>query len=279
MTSFTNSQLFDEISFFEETNDYDHNHDDFQLTSKLLRNQISLKSSDYNITLNISTFNQIHCHDDNDFYLLLYKLCVQSTICSELLFLDRSVDQIMTLSSNTIIEQNDFKKFVYQLSPFQLFLMNNYNNDGKFINQNKTILFIYKMWPQTWCPNYIINLNNTLPPFTCSSLITSETMKTSMAINDRMRDFIHVAIYSIETYKIHISNEHYCHHHNQHLIFDLVNNKALCICMVGKSCNDESNTENFYIVIISLYSSLLIIWTITQIMSTLKMSNYASRLV
>ena len=240
-------------------------------------------------------FTVIKCHNYKDMYTLVYNICLESNLCSELFRMDKSdisynkSNIMMKTASN--IHKNNFKKFVYQLSLTQLFIIHDHNvkkkhpnntfgvtdesieEDGEFLldqqllekQQQSNIFFWEDNWPPQWVPRYIIELNNT----------RNESAKCQSTFNMYSTEninFIHSTLYLLQVFKTFVVNEYQCSDFNERLVLD-VNNQPECVCAYGKSCDNESNTNILIIVIMSIFLVLLLLQIISTFWSTRKIVN------
>lgn len=184
------------------------------------------------LTLNVSDFEIIPCQSMDDYYTLLYRVCIQSIQCSELYYLTQPA---VGDEEDPIQTENDIRKFKYQLLTTNIFIV----VDGEVSFFNSTLLtinvttkpfIIQETWPDTWFPPFIIQSLDS-NPLACQSLDITLVQN---------RTFVYSALYLLQTYKSYLANQNYCSSHNERLIID-ANNQFYCVCKLGKDCNYESN--------------------------------------
>lgn len=198
-------------------------------------------------------FTNIECRNYRDFYQLIYSICNQSILCSEMYYLDNRA------SNNDY----NFRKFVYQLSLSQLFLVHDYNSPLSLEEQaSYTQLFLLEdNVPIEWIPHYIINLRNTTN-VTCA---TSVNLYSSENIN-----FVHSTTYLLHAYKYYVQNDYQCNQFNEWLILDS-HNRPHCECRPGKSCDDDTNNRTIIIILTVVIMVLLLVWIISLFTTTPKL--------
>jgi len=229
-----------------------------------------------------SSFTTIKCHNYKDFYYLLYKICIESVLCREMYYIDNNTYTTKDSgNSGTItsikITTNNFKKFVYQLSLTQLFIIYDYNhiinNESSSSSSNDELnfkkqdrLFLFEdNWPIEWIPRYIIQLKNStndttvlLPPQCHQSINIHATENIH---------FIHITLYLLQSFKTYVINEYHCDDFNERLILD-EHNKPHCECKHGKSCNNETNYQTVILALTITLIILIIVWIISMFIST-----------
>ena len=248
----------------------------------------------------------IECLNLNDFYYLLFRICNGSRICSELYYFEdtddftrsHSVHKKYSESGNGMngfhirVENMNIKKFIYQLSLVQLYPIRNENNpthhssSSSSINKQKKdntshheeknesihylrnvmmneiltndrLFILEENWLSSWLPLYIITLNTTRN-ISCSRTFDIE--------NRSNREFIVDTLYLLQTYRLFVTNEHFCYDFNEELKLD-DNNQFHCKCKDGKQCNSDTNFRQIIIILMFSLIALLLLWTFCYILS------------
>lgn len=204
------------------------------------------------------------CHNETDFYTLLYKVCTKCVLCRELYYLEAPDSNITSLA-----RERDFRKFHYQLSLILFFTVidnstsypppsptphhhHHHQNQHYHHHGDGTQITSY-IYPEEWAPNITvtyIGLDN-------SSLACSDSFNMTDSANLL---FIYTTLDIMKSYKEYISNEHYCNDYNERAIFDPVSGEFHCICMSGKMCYKEGNWREmiFLIVIIQVILTFIL---------------------
>lgn len=206
------------------------------------------------------SFKEIQCRHYKDFYYLLYGMCRQSILCSEMYYIEYSDE-----TSHAAMDKVNFKKFVYQLSLSQLFIIlgdsttDVVNDDGK--TPSSSLFLLEDNVPTAWIPRYVIRLNDALPS------LCSETMDLSAEEN---MAFLHSSLYLLHAYKYYVVNDYKCSHYNEWLVLD-AHNKPHCVCRHNKSCETESNYRVVIIILTTLMLMMIVLWIISFFVHTPKL--------
>lgn len=227
-----------------------------------------------------NNFTSIQCYNYKDFYYLLYKICSKSVLCSERYNLDNinsivsnndNDDGSKTLANNIL--KHSFKKFVYQLSLSQLFIVHDHNEEG--INntitteednqehQKQNNLFLLEdNWPIEWIPRYIVELDNGSRNGDIGRInkkdINSRCSETFNMYSTENIGFIHSTLHLLHLYKTYVVNEFQCNDANERLVLDQFN-RPQCVCVNGKSCNNDNNATVLIIIIAVIFLALLVV--------------------
>ena len=202
-------------------------------------------------------FTIIECQSYRDFYTLLYSICNQSILCSEMYYLD-------IRSSTTTAARLNFRKFVYQLSLSRLFIIENINNytiEGERDDGASHLFLLEDNVPVAWIPHYIIRIANT----TVTPCSVSIDIYASANLS-----FVYSVTYLLHAYKTYIVNDYRCDHFNQWLVLDS-QNRPHCECKHGKSCDTENNYKAIIIVLTIVMMILIILWTVSLFTNTTKL--------
>jgi hypothetical protein len=184
---------------------------------------------------NISSYDIISCQSMDDYYALLYRVCIQSIQCSELFYLTQP---ITGEDEDPIQVESDKRKFKFQLLTTNIFLVTDEELlstlvNGSLLSINETLkpFIMQETWPEAWFPTHLIQLtyNNDSAPCQALELTLIEN-----------KTFVMDTLYLLQTYKSYLANQNYCSHHNERLIMD-ANGQFYCVCKLGKDCNSESN--------------------------------------
>ena len=240
-----------------------------------------LKEYEVYIMNQTMNFTVIRCQNYKDMYTLIYNICNESSLCKEAFHLDNiKHNQQQQSQSTSNIYNNNFKRFIYQLSLTQLFIIHDHNNgasgasndkataasdESEFLldqqilskQQQSNIFFWEDNLPPQWIPRYIIELNNTY---------TDTCVNTFNIYSTDNSNFIHSTLYLLHVFKTYVVNDYQCSDFNERLILD-VNNQPECICAYGKSCDNESNTTILIIIIVVLFLVLLVLYIIATFWS------------
>jgi hypothetical protein len=187
----------------------------------------------------------LECQNHNDYLIFLYNLCLQSPPC-RLPFDLSPIDPDVNTVADTA-QKNDFIRYTNERS-FQLFRdqMNKKQIFPSALTTQKTIF--ETILPPEWLPNiqFIINPNASLP---CSS----QSYNSSNII-------IIASLYAMSIYKWTMTDEFFCHDHNEHLFLSPTGG-YYCQCKEGKSCDNDSNTDNLLVLLIVflIFSNVLLI--------------------
>ena len=208
--------------------------------------------------------NEIQCHHYKDFYTLLYTLCRNSTLCSEMYYLGGGGGSSESSVSGTKV---DFKKFVYQLSLEQLFLIKDdgiIDDDNPSSSSSSHQLFLLEdNMPIEWIPRYVIRVGK----IATTASPCHESVNLSAPENS---DFVHSTLYLLHAYKYYVVNDYKCGHYNEWLVLD-AQNKPRCICRHNKSCETESNYRVVIIILTTLMLMAIVLWIVSFFVHTPKL--------
>ena len=219
------------------------------------------KTQSFYANVNTSTqpFTTIQCRHYKDFYLLLYSLCLRSVLCAEMYYMDQS-------ATSHAVDKVNFKKFVYQLSLSQLFIIQNHGEGGgvRIVALDATIrtpqLFLLEdNVPLEWIPRYLIHLENTPDVAPCHTSFNLSAVENTA--------FVHSTLYLLHAYKYYVVNDYRCDHYNQWLVLDS-HNRPICWCKHGKACDSDSNYRILIIILTSIMLLLVTFWLIGFFVST-----------
>lgn len=205
--------------------------------------------------------NEIQCHHYKDFYTLLYTLCRNSTLCSEMYYLGGGSSESSVASSTKV----DFKKFVYQLSLEQLFFI---REEGMIVDSSNSptsspqLFLLEDNMPIEWIPRYIIRVGVTSAPSPCHKSVNLSAHENS--------DFVHSTLYLLHAYKYYVVNDYKCGHYNEWLVLD-AQNRPRCICRHNKSCETESNYRVVIIILTTLMLMAIVLWIVSFFVHTPKL--------
>lgn len=211
--------------------------------------------------------NEIQCHHYKDFYTLLYTLCRNSTLCSEMYYLGSSSSS--STESSVSGTKVDFKKFVYQLSLEQLFLIKKeedgiIDTGGDGHAGSPQLFLLEDNMPIEWIPRYVIRLGKIAA---ASSPPCHESVNLSAPENS---DFVHSTLYLLHAYKYYVVNDYKCGHYNEWLVLD-AQNRPRCICRHNKSCETESNYRVVIIILTTLMLMAIVLWIVSFFVHTPKL--------
>lgn len=219
----------------------------------------ALKSQAFYDTLKGSShsFNVLECRNYKDFYYLLYSMCQRSILCSEMYYIDS------TTAAHTADKVN-FKKFVYQLSLSQLFIVRRpTNNDTSSSSNSVSQLFLLEdNTPMEWIPRYIIQLDDSpinQPCHTAFNLTSQENIP-----------FVHSTLYLLHAYKYYVVNDYKCNHYSKWLILDATN-KPKCVDKHGKDSDSEVNFRIAMLIIAIIIFMMIVLRIITFFVSVPKL--------
>lgn len=220
--------------------------------TQIHRTMDRVKTQTFYSTVNNSArpFTTIQCRHYKDFYLLLYSMCLRSVLCAEMYYMDQS-----TVSN--AVDKVNFKKFVYQLSLSQLFIVENHGDesDGGVTGTGggggvaPQLFLLEDNVPLEWIPRYLIRLENTPDVTPCHTTFNLSAPENAA--------FVHSTLYLLHAYKYYVVNDYRCDHYNQWLVLDS-HNRPVCWCKHGKACDTDSN---YRILIIILTSIMLLLVT------------------
>lgn len=188
-------------------------------------------------TVNINDYSVIQCQDMDDYMTLLYNVCINSGLCSELYYLTQ--DFASSNSSATFHDAKNLKKFKYQILTTSFFILSHGQNLPIFENtsimnvSSQQPFILQETWPISWFPPFVFQIHESNET---SSIQSCQTLPLIHAEN---RTFVIYTLYLLQTYKSFMANN-YCSNHNERLMLDK-NNQFHCECMEGKDCNNESN--------------------------------------
>src|ERR1700742_2221634 len=223
-----------------------------------------------------------------DFYYMLYTICIQSTLCSEQYYLDNSVfagssayggdtpkvsinKQKKSKYTVTVSNMN-FKKFVYQISLTQLFIIHDYNHnntvttdvDNDYIRTQDTLILLEDKIPIEWIPHYIIVLNSNDTSYYDQCHVTMDLY------SQENQGFIHSTQYLLHVYSRYVRNDFRCKHFNEWLVIGK-DNRPHCECKHGKSCDTESTYKILIIVLSIILILIVIIYTVSLFTNSAKL--------
>lgn len=185
------------------------------------------------------TSDEIVCQSENDYYLLLYKICIQSAPCRHLYHL-YPLEVESALANNGVPEtdafidyrnQRDFGLFRYQLSRLLIFRVSN-ATERRLVLQN--------LVPDAWLPNITVSFSR--GGDACSD---EEHIQPIHAI---------YALYAMHLYKMVVSDEFFCRDPNERFLLDPLTDTSFCIDKTGKSTHNESNFDHY----LTLFMPILI---------------------
>lgn len=172
--------------------------------------------------------NVIICQNEDDFYRLLYNICIQASPCRMLYHLypltQQNENQIIdTPERNAFIDyrnERDYNLFRHQLSRTLIFRIN-----GTLVELERRLI-LQGLVPEAWLPTTIVRIGGDQ---------VSPCYNTTIEVSD-----IISALYSLHLYKLVVADEFFCHDPNERLLLDPLSNATFCKCKLGKSCNNES---------------------------------------
>lgn len=187
----------------------------------------------------------LKCQNENDYLVFLYNLCLQSPTCKQPFHLSPINTNVNTLfnteQKNAFIQytnEHTFQQFRNQLNKKQII---------PSISAQQQIIF-EKILPSEWIPRIqlIIDPNASMP---CSS----ESYNASNSI-------VIASLYAMSIYKLTMSDEFFCHDHNEHLFLS-PSGEFVCQCKEGKSCDNDSHTDELLqlLVIFLIFAIVLLI--------------------
>lgn len=214
------------------------------------------------------------CHNETDFYWLLYGICRETVLCRELYYLEPPGANLTQLA-----QERDFRKFHYQLSLISFFsvIQNSTdppspNNTGSphhhhhhqhqyyYHHHGDGASIIEDIWPPEWAPNitvtYVGTGNNSI--VSCSEAFNA--LDPSNAL------LIYTSIDVMKSYKLFISNEHYCNDYNERPLYDPYSGRFHCVCSSGKICYKEGNWRELIFVMTLGNGAILIVLIIAVIL-------------
>lgn len=176
----------------------------------------------------------IECLDANDYYHLMYKICSNQVLCREIYYID------LPHHNNSILVEQDFHRFRYQLSLIQFYPVNDTNPSSHHHHWDGQPL-VELVYPLEWQPYITILYDNSLP-VSCSDSFNLTTPS----------EFIYISLALLQIYKQYISNEHYCVDYNERPIFNPETGEFICFCTNEKLCNSQSSYRQMLLYITSL---------------------------
>lgn len=195
------------------------------------------------------TTTVVICQSEEDYYQLLYRVCLNSPVCKTLFHLtppvllpSSSLEQTQYITYQT---EQDFALFRHQLRQHTILPLTTQA-------RNESILRV--MVPSTWIPDIAVSIDE--------SAVTSCGFDTNALINLAPGVAL-TTLFALHTYKTSVSDEFFCHNPNERLIID-EEVGPYCLCKAGKVCDTESNFNHLYMilqVILIVLISLLILTT------------------
>jgi hypothetical protein len=216
------------------------------------------------MTIDINQAIIIPCQDMDDYFSLLYTICIKHALCSELYDLRQHED------NNTLLDDKNRKRFKDQLTTINLYIkllnssLSEINTSIPFINVSTSLkpFIMQETWPLIWMPPYVIHIYS-LYDTTCQS---SLELNTNANIT-----FVYITTNLLQTYKSYMANQNICNNHNEHLRQN-ENGEFSCECKPGKDCTDDVNfqkgtqfllTTLLIAVLLAIFS--IVITTVTKL--------------
>jgi len=189
---------------------------------------------------------EIICQSEDDYYLLLYKTCIQSAPCRHLyhLYPLRSLKEDNALPETSAFidyrNQRDYDLFRHQLSRNLIFRATTNDTERRLVLQG--------LVPDAWLPDVAIRFKDGYQP-ACNEM----TLSPVYAV---------YALYSMHLYKMVVADEFFCHDPNERLLLDPLTERLFCVCKKGKSCHNESNFNHLLTLLMTLLIFSLFIFAL-----------------
>ena len=181
----------------------------------------------------------IQCVDRDDYYRLMYQICSKQVLCKELYYLD------VPHHNNTVIVEQDYQRFRYQMS---LIVFYTYSPPPPHWDG---VPLVEILFPPVWQPNVTIEFSSS----------TSPPCKESYDLEDPSNlEFIYLSLYTLQSYKEYISNEHYCADFNERPIYNPATGEFDCFCTNDKLCNNVASYRQLMLYIMLLVLSSVLIY-------------------
>lgn len=174
----------------------------------------------------------MQCQNENDYYVLLYKLCLRSAPCRQPFHLkpipigNTSGHQ---LSFARYQNERDFQFFKSQFSQSPPFVVESHQQGA---------LILASLMPREWLPDIVVRYD------------ASSEVACSSAIDRVDRAVVLASLYSMSMYKLALSDEFFCHDHNEQLRLS-PDGQFYCLCKEGKSCDNENHTDQLLVVLMA----------------------------
>lgn len=191
----------------------------------------------------------VSCQSEEDYYRLLYSICLSSPPCKILFHLTPptlindtavAVTPPEQLAYITQLGEEDFALFQYQASQYTILPLTTQNHSESVLG---------KVLPGVWLPNISVLIDASLT----SPCALIGNIEASVALT---------ALYAMHLYKMIISDEFFCHNPNERIFLDIETREPYCRCKTGKECESESNFNQLYtflqIVLITLIAILIL---------------------
>jgi hypothetical protein len=191
----------------------------------------------------------IQCQNEDDYYHLMYAVCSEQVLCREIYYLD------VPDTNNTVIVEQDFHRFRYQLSLIQFYPTNGTPSSSSHHHWWDGQPLVELIYPSAWQPDITIYYNTSTP------VACAQSLNLTTPSSDEL-EYIYVSLYLLQVYKQYVSNEHYCPDFNERPIFNPVSGQFICFCTNDKLCNSTPSYRRLvpYLLLLILAAVLLYIF-------------------
>lgn len=194
-----------------------------------------------------SDMEHIACQSEDDYYRLLYRICIQSSPCKHLFHLYPLLD---TASNEKIPEttafteyrnQRDFDLFTHQLSRSLIFRIHN----ADVVIQDERRLVLQNLVPEAWLSEIDVHIAKS------GTACSEGEIRPNHAIH---------ALYAMHLYKITVSDEFFCRDPNERFLLDPETDTDYCLCKKKKSCHNDSNFDHYLTIFMPILVFALLIF-------------------
>jgi len=185
----------------------------------------------------------ITCKDTEDYHTLLYQTCRRFAPCSRAYYLRFIPNATIAVASpRTPTDIREFHKFVYQIKRLV------------FFNHPRSVL--NGLLPQEWQPPITVVISNAS---TGCSGGGGGTHHITAAMTTDGQLFTYSALLAMQNFKMYVADESLCAEANEQLVMT-GDSQVECLCLLGKSCQNESNYSTVLIVLIAVFLAAVVLW-------------------